>query len=110
MTPSDSRPALSPTDVLREGLIDGCAFACGCDDPGNPQKCIHADRFAALSCVEKLVEAAEHVVYPFGTDADNVAEWHGSELLIALRPFLASPVVEQTVSLPEGFADAGKDG
>jgi hypothetical protein len=34
--------------VVGEALTEACVYGCGCDDPGNPQKCIHANRFAAL--------------------------------------------------------------
>ncbi|HSX23179.1 MAG TPA: hypothetical protein VLE97_10450 [Gaiellaceae bacterium] len=41
--------------TVRAGLDDGCAFACGCDRPGDAAACIHADRFEALAALEKLV-------------------------------------------------------
>lgn len=48
----------------------------------------------ALAAVERLVEAARHVVYPFDFDPSLPSdEWRGSELIAALAPF---PAKEET--------------
>lgn len=46
---------------VRDGLIDGCMYSCGCDSPGNPSRCIHVERFAALDRLQAALDAAERV-------------------------------------------------
>lgn len=61
-------PHCQSVEVIRLGLEDGCHWACGCEHPGNPSKCIHADRFAALTLVVDALDAAENLRRYFAHD------------------------------------------
>lgn len=49
-------------DTVRLGLYDGCAYACGCDHPGDITKCIHVERFAALDALEAKLNEQEQAL------------------------------------------------
>jgi hypothetical protein len=69
----------NPLDVLREVANDWT----------RDERMWHVtprDATEALVSVGALVDAARHIVYPFGTDEIH-CEWHGSELAAALARF-----------------------
>lgn len=68
----------SAIDTLR-GLVEQSKWKCD-ENPGCPT-CAAED--AALADVKALLQAADHILYPNGHDLDE--EWHGSELLAAVR-------------------------
>ena len=78
---------------VREGLGDGCAFACGCEDPGNPQRCIHAERFAALSSIERHVQDMETAILRHVTQGDVTPYWSSAHLCNGKCPDLDMPDV-----------------